>query len=1073
MIVTNSANVSPETNSYVGNKNPIVRSVEQTPYAISTNSMSKTSANTIASSNKNVFLQDKTDGVYGIHQNNSMMVNESSVISVMVTLKYQNQNQLNTFLADIQNPKSSLYHQYLTADEFINTYSPDKTAYDGLVTFFAQQGLTVNTYKDRVSINLQGTFSQFEKVFNTQIRDFKAGTKTFYAPVKSLSLNTIYASYISGVQGLSDQFEPSVNPLFTNSGSTQDLYGTDLQVPYQLNLLYQKGYPTGLTIVTILWSGQDSSGNNVGPYYPSDINNYFSQVLPSSEPLPHVYADPIGGAPAPGISSTQDATGANYESTLDLEMAGSTAPGSNIVEVYGPQASLTYLDQCFAEVLNPSPSAPSVLQNAVVISNSWGISSDYYDSAWVSYEQQAAARGITVLASSGDNGNSYGQTAPSFPSSSAYNSYGAISVGGTTTTLFGTPSVTGTGTNGINSQSVWYNTPSAGDGSQGGVSSIYAEPSWQSGSSDANGVITAVRSGRGTPDISGVGANMEVYITSSGGSGGMTTLWGTSVASPLVAGEVAVMDNYMSSLEGFFAPTIYQFGQNQYDNKYPVNKPFNDVISGSNGAYNALTGYDLATGWGSINAYNFVEYQIADNMVPVSETFVGWTTGGSGTGISTAVTGDNYYATHSWTRSYDSGDYYSVHYQAPSSMSSYDYIYQAQITFVWYAYGSEEVSVDLNTGSGYFNIINQVSPSNGVIAWTTSTFTISNLEWSKTMADNLQLKLYVSYPTGNTVNVDSIKIKVFVHPGYQIAPVSETFNGWTTGGSGTGVSTAVTGDNYYALHSWTRSYDTGDYYIATFSSPSIMTSSDTVYQADLRFVWYAYGSEELSVDLNTGSGFSTIISQVSPSNGVVGWTTTTFSLTNLAWTKAMVNNLQIKLYVSYASGNTVLVDSIHFGLYFSSQNQATPVSETFNGWTTAGSGTGISTAVSGDNYFATHSWTRSFDTGDYYLAHYQSPSTFTSNYYVYKVVLTFSWYAYGAEKVSVDLNTGSGYYTVINQVSPSNGVIAWTTSSFTLTNQAWTKTMVDNLLLKLYVSYATGNTVNVDYIGVTLYYKST
>lgn len=585
-----------------------------------TNNSSTPVVSTPVALNEPIRLSDSIDGVMTGSFDSATPVNPDIQVSIMVGLSYQNQAQLNQFLSAVQNPSSSLYHHYLSSGLFINTYSPSAQVYNGLATFFAQQSLTVKTYKDRLALNLVGTFGQMEQVFHTQIYTYRVGKTSFFAPAQSLSLLTPLATHISTIQGLNDQWHAQISPLFSGSGSSETLYGSDVQNAYQLNKLYTKGYPTNLTIATILWAGTDSSGAAVGPYYPSDISNYFSQVIPSSEPQPTVYADPIGGAAQPGISSTKDTSQANYESTLDLEMVGSAAPGASVVEVYGPSATTSYLDQCFAEVLNPSSSAPAALQHTVAISNSWG-GTDSADSLWTSYEQQAAARGITVLASSGDNGNSNGQTAPSFPATSAYNTYGTIAVGGTTTILSGTASTDGSGTTGISSQSVWYNTPSAGDGSQGGVSTVYAEPSWQSGSSDANGVITAVANGRGTPDIAAIGANMEIYITSSSGTGGMLTLWGTSVASPLVAGVVTVMDYYMGSNEGFFAPTIYTLGQNQYNGQYSSAQPFYDVTSGANGAYSALAGYDLPTGWGSINAYNFIQAQTGGSGSTYSVTF--------------------------------------------------------------------------------------------------------------------------------------------------------------------------------------------------------------------------------------------------------------------------------------------------------------------------------------------------------------------------------------------------------------------------------------------------------------------
>ncbi len=600
---------------------------------------SSTKANTLDT--HLVMLPNSIGGV--ISSGNAMKIkplNPNEKLYVLVTLPYRNSEQLQNFLAELQNPKSPYYHKYLTQQEFINEYSPSITTYNLLVNYFESYGLQVSTYNDRVSISLYGSVAQYESLFHTSLFDLKSGTSQFYAPVSSLYLPSYLVTNVINVVGLSDQyrahFDLNIKPDFTGSGSSQILYGSDLQVPYQLNLLYQKGYPTNLTVATILWGGVDSNGNQVGAFVPSDISSYFSQTLPSNEPQPTIIGYPIQGAAAPGPSAANDSTQANYESTLDLEMVGSMAPGATVVEVYGPGStnggSESELDAAFADILSPPSGAPSALNNVVAISNSWG-GGDTNDSTWNSYEQEAAARGITVLASSGDDGNT-GNATPSFPATVGFNTYGSLAVGGTQAILTGTASQNGTGTTGFQNQSVWYNTPQSGDGSQGGVSSVFAEPSWQISSSQANSVITAQGSGRGTPDIAAVGANMYIWITTSG-TAGWQELWGTSVASPLAAGEIAVMDHYKGSNYGFIDPLVYQLGQAEVNGSYASAKPFYFVSNGSNGMFSAQNGYSLAVGWGSINAYNFV---LASGGTAATTYTVTFTESGLASGTSWSVT---------------------------------------------------------------------------------------------------------------------------------------------------------------------------------------------------------------------------------------------------------------------------------------------------------------------------------------------------------------------------------------------------------------------------------------------------
>lgn len=529
---------------------------------------SNSSKTSLIDESNSLFIPNSISGAV-INGNQIGFVAQSKNLNVLVTLPYSNQSELSLFLNSVQNEQSPLYHKYLSAKEFEKLFSPSSLEYSKYVRYFKSDGLSVKYYSDRVSISLTGTASQFDNIFNTELVKFNSKGENYVAPDSQLKLSVNYGP-ISSIVGLNTKIKPTISPMFCGSNASQVLFGSDLQEAYQLKELYdQYGYPTNETIATILWAGTDSSGNSVAPYVPSDLSYYFDHNLPSNEPKPTVYGYPILGAPVPGSSASSDQTSANIESTLDLEMAGSTAPGAKIVEVYGPSATLTDVDQAFASILNPSYNSTvnNALSKVVAISNSWG-STDTNDTTWMQYEEEAAARGITVMASSGDNGNSK-SGAPSFPASMAYNNFGTLAVGGTDTHLTGAASLTGTGTTGIKNQSVWYGSPSADDGSEGGVSAVFKEPSWQLNSNDSSSTISKyagdnnVTSGRGTPDIAAVGANMSMYVTS-GSTSGYITVWGTSIASPLTAGLIATVDHSLGRPEGFINPLLYQFGQSQY-----------------------------------------------------------------------------------------------------------------------------------------------------------------------------------------------------------------------------------------------------------------------------------------------------------------------------------------------------------------------------------------------------------------------------------------------------------------------------------------------------------------------------
>jgi len=571
-------------------------------------------------------------------------------VSVMVTFSFQNQSRLNSLLENLSNPQSPDYHHYLTRSQFASEFSISPNQYRNAVNYFEQfSNLNVHTYADRVSVGISGPAMDIGNALNTSFKSTSSGSGVYYA-TSSPDLPQVLAAHVSSVTGLTDQKIPVSSNLFISqvhlpqkvtanvdggypapvgSGSVQEIWGSDLQVAYDEQTLLNITYPTNEVIATILWAGNNANGTSVGPFDPSDIYAYYNATLPSYEPHSKVYGVPLNGAVKPGVPANYDVTGANVENTLDLEMVGSTAPGSSIYNVYGPNGTMENIDSALAFILNPN-STYSALNNVSVITNSWG-TAEFNNTVWYQYMQEAQARGISVLASSGDSGDNnasskYTGAQLEFPAAMAYNSFGVTAVGGTTLTL--------TQNLHILNQTAWYISSSdSADGgpagSVGGISTVFKEPDFQL-NTEANSVLHGA--GRGVPDISAVANNTIIYITINGALES-EYMWGTSIASPVEAGIVAEMDavlnHYNQSNLGYLNPLIYGLANKQvstpritettgyistgdYNSSLPT-LPFYNVLYGRNHVYNATYGYNLVTGWGSIDAYNATMYMLNIN----------------------------------------------------------------------------------------------------------------------------------------------------------------------------------------------------------------------------------------------------------------------------------------------------------------------------------------------------------------------------------------------------------------------------------------------------------------------------
>jgi subtilase family serine protease len=212
----------------------------------------------------------------------------------------------------------------------------------------------------------------------------------------------------------------------------------------------------------------------------------------------------------------------------------------------------------------------------------------------------AYKKGVTVLGASGDNGVTdattagplYTQRVNSWPSSDPI----VTSVGGTQLTL---------NDNGdrLKADAVWNDGYGAGGG---GISGVFGRPFYQ------NQVAKVTGAHRGTPDISMTAAvNGAAWVYSSYDPNPKNNGWGlvggTSEATPIFSGIVAMADQKAHHDLGLINPKLYAMAEHGATRNGIV-----DVTSGDNSfnkvtGYNATKGYDLASGWGTINGTLFVD----------------------------------------------------------------------------------------------------------------------------------------------------------------------------------------------------------------------------------------------------------------------------------------------------------------------------------------------------------------------------------------------------------------------------------------------------------------------------------
>ncbi|MGH3167061.1 MAG: S53 family peptidase, partial [Trebonia sp.] len=327
---------------------------------------------------------------------------------------------------------------------------------------------------------------------------------------------------------------------------------------------------------------------------------------------------PLGPVP-PFDASNPAMVGAAGETTGDVELAHEIAPGANILLVEFPLTATT-VDGAFQEAMTAET---DVINDGLgdVFSQSFGEPEPDFGSAAAIGQLRFAyldayRHHVTMLAASGDSGasgpaltgTSFDQRIVYWPASDPL----VTGVGGTELHL----SVSGTRTS---PDTAWNDNGNpvveevAGPeylwAGGGGQSAVFSRPRYQ------DPVRQTTGDARGVPDIAmsaSISGAVLLYESFTGPPGVWGPGGGTSAASPLLSGIVAIADQYAHARLGLINPALYQLERQHAPGIVDVTQGDNTVSFTLDGSpvtvegFPAQPGYDLVTGVGTVDAARFV-----------------------------------------------------------------------------------------------------------------------------------------------------------------------------------------------------------------------------------------------------------------------------------------------------------------------------------------------------------------------------------------------------------------------------------------------------------------------------------
>ena len=455
-------------------------------------------------------------------------------------------------------PKFEEENKVLTHTDFANKHGADPAHIGKIVQFARDHNLQMLERGDEVlrrTVTLAGTAAAMEKAFAVDLTEFEYENGSYRGYTGAIQIPEEHAGFVSGVFGLDNR--PIACPHIRYRGVSRPFgarASTISYTPPQIAKLY--GFPQDAT-----GSGQTVGLIELGGgYRPADIREYFhrlGQQPPAVKSISVNHADNRPSTPHSADSIVM----------LDIEMAGSVAPGVGVAVYFAPNTARG-IQEALSTAIHDQLNKPRVL------SMGWGSPEiNWSHQSMENFDQlaqEAGLLGITVCVASGqtvsaDNAND-GASYVDFPASCPH----VLAAGGTRLMA----------TNGaIDSETVWNGGVIAG-GTGGGFSKAFARPAWQA--------AVVAQSGRGVPDVAGNAdpeTGFEILV-----DGQREVVGGTAAAAPLWAGLVVLLNQKLNRRLGFINPALYSIDQSS---------GFRDITLGNNGLYSASFGWDPLTGQGS------------------------------------------------------------------------------------------------------------------------------------------------------------------------------------------------------------------------------------------------------------------------------------------------------------------------------------------------------------------------------------------------------------------------------------------------------------------------------------------
>lgn len=319
---------------------------------------------------------------------------------VLLNRPWENRAALDRFLREAHTPGGPMFHHWMSPEQYGKQFGATNNDIQVVGSWLQAHGFSVaRVTASRAMIEFSGTAGQVRDALHTEIHQYAAAGKVFYANDREISIPQEIASRIRNFAPLNTYSPTSYlanvgpgklsrhadEPGFTLTHNNAPFYAVapeDFATQYDLGPVYT--------------TGTNGSGETIGIIGTSNINLAMVDAYRNLFGLTGDQAQIVIDGEDPG-----DGIAPNVEALLDVEISGAIAPSASVnLYVAGGQPLQDPLALAALRAIDDD--------QASVLSLSYGecepLLGEAGNELWAELWEQAAAQGQTALVASGDTG---------------------------------------------------------------------------------------------------------------------------------------------------------------------------------------------------------------------------------------------------------------------------------------------------------------------------------------------------------------------------------------------------------------------------------------------------------------------------------------------------------------------------------------------------------------------------------------------------------------------------------------------------------------------------------------------